>query len=334
MRTPVTHVSVARFLPMVAVLMLSPIAYSQDTPALKENPIAALKAFEPAVGQEYELGAGDEITVEVVARPEISGKHTIGPDGEITMPGAGSIKIADMTRAQAADAIQAELSKLYSNAKVSVGVDKYTSNKVILMGAVEHPGPISFEETPTLLEVISRGGQQLTPTAAGGGTQKTSTSGMPEQVSIYRGTTMLTVQLKELVDKGDPLANIRLKRNDIVYVPSAKDRYVSVMGEVGHPGTIQLSSNSTLADLLAEAGGPLDKAGRNPKIQIVSRSTGKSRVIAFNDIKSTKDLDLTLLPGDVIYVPQSGFDHFGYVLQELGPLITAGSLGGLAVATR
>jgi polysaccharide export outer membrane protein len=267
-----------------------------------------------------------------VARPEISGKHTIGPDGEVTIPGAGSIKIADMTRSQAANAIQAELAKLYSNAKVSVGVDKYTSNKVLLLGAVEHPGPISFEETPTLLEVISRGGQQLTP--ASSPNQKSTPPGMPETVAIYRGTTVVTVQLKELVDKGDPMANMRLKRNDIVFVPSAKDVYVSVLGEVGHPGTIQLNSSSTLAGLLTEAGGPLDKAGRNPKIQIVSRATGKSRIIAFNDILSTKELDLTLHSGDVIFVPQSGFDHFGYVLQQLGPLITAGSLGGLAIATR
>jgi polysaccharide biosynthesis/export protein len=332
MGTRVINVSIARFLPMVAVLLLAPQGYSQDAPALKENPIAALKAFEPAAGQEYELGAGDEITVEVVARPEISGKHTIGPDGEVTIPGAGSIKIADMTRSQAANAIQAELAKLYSNAKVSVGVDKYTSNKVLLLGAVEHPGPISFEETPTLLEVISRGGQQLTP--ASSPNQKSTPPGMPETVAIYRGTTVVTVQLKELVDKGDPMANMRLKRNDIVFVPSAKDVYVSVLGEVGHPGTIQLNSSSTLAGLLTEAGGPLDKAGRNPKIQIVSRATGKSRIIAFNDILSTKELDLTLHSGDVIFVPQSGFDHFGYVLQQLGPLITAGSLGGLAIATR
>ncbi len=52
MGTRVINVSIARFLPMVAVLLLAPQGYSQDAPALKENPIAALKAFEPAVGQE------------------------------------------------------------------------------------------------------------------------------------------------------------------------------------------------------------------------------------------------------------------------------------------
>ena len=67
---------------------------------------------------------------------------------------------------------------------------------------------------------------------------------MPEQVAIYRGnSTVVWVQLKELVDHGDPLANMRLKRNDIVFVPSAKDVYISVLGEVLHPGTYQLESS-------------------------------------------------------------------------------------------
>jgi len=131
-----------------------------------------------------------------------------------------------------------------------------------------------------------------------------------------------------LVDKGDPHANMRLMRNDIVFVPSVKDVYISVLGEVKNPGTLQLESTSTLQKLISEAGGPLRSAGRNPKILVVSKSTGQSRTIAFDDVLSPKPLDLTLHSGDVIFVPESGFDHFGYALQELAPLITIGAFGG------
>jgi polysaccharide biosynthesis/export protein len=341
MRTQMMNFPVTRFLPVVAVLLFSAPVYSQDAqPGLKENPMVALQAFEPAPNAEYQLGPGDEITVEVVGRPELSGKHTIGPDGFITLPVAGDVKIDDQTRTEAAKTLQSQLGKYYSNASVSVGVDKYTSNSVQLVGAVEHPGVISFDGTPTLLEVISRGGRQMEGPQGSAGVQKPGPAVIPERVAIWRAnkdhanTEVMWIQYRELVESGSPLANMRLKRNDTVFVPSAKDVYISILGDVPHPGTMQLESTSTLRQLIAEAGGPLHSAGRNPKIQVIQQASGatpgKTREIEYADVLSPKPLDITLHSGDIIFVPQSGFDHFGYVLQQLSPLITLGTFTALA----
>ena len=85
---------------------------------------------------------------------------------------------------------------------------------------------------------------------------------------------MLWIQLQELLTNGSPLADLRLRRNDVIFVPALSARFVTVIGQVQHPGEIVLKQNSTLTSLLGEAGGLSDAAGINPELQIVHRAQG------------------------------------------------------------
>jgi len=135
------------------------------------------------------------------------------------------------------------------------------------------------------------------------------------------------VELKELIDSGNTLADLRLRRDDVIYVPSIADRFISVLGEVQHPGPITLTHNSTLATVLAAAGGITEKAGHNPHIQIVDPASGTSRIVAFNDLLDpAKSLEVTLKPGQILYIPQSGFYKATYLLERLNPLISVASM--------
>jgi polysaccharide export outer membrane protein len=244
----------------------------------------------------------------------------VGPDGRITLPLAGDIMLADLTRGDAAKAVETALAPYYANLVAQVTVTKYTSNRVLLLGALEHPGPVEFGGVPTLLEAITRGGlPKLGPE------QRPQ---IPDQCAIYRGSDqVLWVQLRSLIDSGNPLADLRLRRDDVVYIPDPAERFVSVLGEVQHPGPVPLTSNSTLASTLATAGGITEKAGARPRIQIVDPTAGTSRVIAFNDLLNpAKSLEVTLKPGQIIFVPRSGFNRATYVLERLSPLVQVMSM--------
>jgi len=79
--------------------------------------------------------------------------------------------------------------------------------------------------------------------------------------------------------------------------------------------------------VLAQAGGTTDKAGSKPHIQIVDPSTGSSRVVSFNDLLNpAKSQEITLKPGEIIFVPQSGFYHATYFLERLNPLVSVASM--------
>jgi len=160
-------------------------------------------------------------------------------------------------------------------------------------------------------------------TVSGSANQAYMSSAVPERCAIYRGSDqVMWVDLKGLIDSGSALADLRLKRGDIVYVPSASERYVSVLGQVSHPGALPLDSNTTLQKLLAEAGGLTILAGQNPNIQIVSAATGNSRVIPFKTLLQPNASDITLRSGDVVFVTESGFNKFAYVLEKLSPLVS------------
>ena len=307
------------------------IASAQDSsqqppdPQLKPNPLEALRNFEPAVDEEYRLGKGDEITVDFSGRPEMQAKLVVGPDGRISLPLAGDVMLAEHTRSEAAKAIESAMADYYSNLAVMVTVTKYTSNKVLLLGAVEHPGVLTFDGTPTLLEALTRGGLETGPNKAGQ---------IPERCAIYRGhDQVIWVQFKELIESGNTLADLRLRRDDVIYVPNLTERFVSVLGEVNRPGAIPLTSTSTLASVLAGAGGFSAKAGNMPHIQIVDPSTGISRMVSFKDVLNpTKTLEITLKPGDIIFVPQSGFYRATYFLERLNPLTTVATMAMLTGA--
>lgn len=300
---------------------------SQDqppTPQLKLSPEKQLKNFEPAVDEEYTLGAGDEISLDFPGRPELSRKYVVGPDGRITLPIAGPLMVANLTRAQASKAIVDALAADYNNLSVTVNVDKYGSNRVTVLGNVKSPGVLNFDSTPTLLDAVSRAGLESTVA---------NKDGLPDKVMIYRGNDqVMQVNLRSLLRSGNAMADVRLRRNDIIFVPSQSDQFVTVMGEVRNPGAIPLTPESTLPQVIAQAGGLGEGAGSSPNVQIIQTSSGTSRIVPWKQLMTPSGVaEVRLQPGDVVVVPKTGFYKATYYLQRLSPitsLLTVGLLAG------
>lgn len=293
-----------------------------NTPQLKISPLKALENFEPPADEEYEIGPGDEINLDVAGYPELSGKRTVGPDGRITLPVTGSILIANQTREAAAKTITAALTKFYTNPSVTLEISKYGSNRILILGNVQHPGVLYYDGTPTLLDAIARGGLLA---------NSTTRDGIPERCIIYRGNDQaLTVELKQLLQSGSAMADIRLRRNDIVFVPVQQQDFISVLGEVQHPGAQALTPELNLRLAISQAGGLGEGAGSSPTIHIVQSATNKTLVVPWKELMSPNGgNEVTLHPGDMIYIPKSGFAKVTTVISKLSPLATLVTLGAL-----
>lgn len=304
------------------------------TPELKTSPMKMLQDFEPAANEEYQLGPGDEISLDFPGRPELAGKKVVGPDGRITLNLAGALDVSNKTRTQVAKLIVDALAPFYKDLTVTVGIDKYGSNRVVVIGNVVHPGVIYFDDTPTLLDVIARAGMMpssndIAQTTAG--PSVTPRDGIPERCAIYRGNDQVVwIDLRALLQSGSTMADMRLKRNDIVYIPAQQEVFVSVLGNVAHPGAVSLTPQSTLTSVLAQSGGLAE--GSSGTIQIIQPTTGKTLKIPFKSLLSLKGTDeVKLHPGDVIFVPQSEFYKATYVVQRLSPVASMGMIAAIAV---
>jgi polysaccharide export outer membrane protein len=288
----------------------------------EQNSIEALRKFEPSADEEYTLGAGDAISIDYPGHADLSSKDVIGPDGRITLPLVGPMKIAGLTREEAGGKIVDALSPFYTKLTATVRVEKYSSNYVTLLGDVKSPGMVSFDQTPTLLGLLSRGGME--PRTDGT---------FPEQCVIYRGDQVYWVKLHDMLAANSPMTDLRLRRNDVVFVPALATKSVTVLGRVQHPGLIVLKRDSTVVTVLGEAGGLSDGAGKNPEILVVHRISGdKNQFVHFKDLlKPESGNDVPLYPGDIVFVPQSGWNKASVVIQNVTPFLTMATFAAIAI---
>jgi polysaccharide biosynthesis/export protein len=305
-----------------------------NDPKLSLSPSKVLQNFEPAAGEEYTIGPGDQISLDFPGRSELAGGKVVGPDGRITLPLVGAIEVSDRTRRQVADLIVTALSPYYKDLTVTVSIDKYSSNRVVVLGNVQHPGVLYFDDSPTLLDVIARAGLLANAEGepVGGGSASrgaTATKGIPERCAIYRGNDqVIWVDLRAMLQSGNAMADLRLRRNDVVFVPAQQEVFVSVLGDVGHPGAVPLTPESTLTSVLAQTGGPSEGASNN--IQVIQPSTGKTTTISFKELLTPRGVDeVRLHAGDVVFVPFSGLSKFTYVFQRISPIASMGILSAL-----
>lgn len=271
---------------------------------------AALAAFEAEADPVYRLGEGDKITLNVWNRPELSGKHTVGPDGQITMPLIGPLRLAAMTREEASGHIGETLRRYYTAPVVSLGIDEYHANRVTILGRVLTPGVLQFDKPPMLLDALARSGSLPVLDK-----QATLT-----RCAIFRGREQIIwVDLKRLLNRGDLAYNIRLKPNDLIYIPDSFDTLMYVMGAVQKPGAYRLTPDMSVMDALAQAGGPNEDADENeiaiyrPGREAVERIPMKSLLTA------DRKLNFALEEGDVIHVQKKGIAEVGYFLRQLLP---------------
>ncbi len=272
-----------------------------------------LAKFDAGDEKEYVLGEGDELTVEVWDHQELSGKHIVGPDGKVTLSQAGAILVAGLSREEATEAVKAALAHYYLNLAVTLRVDKYTSYRVFILGRVANPGMLFFETPPTLLEVITRAGALP---VGGAGADKAALV----RAAIFRGRDKVVwIELKSLLNGTNLALNIRLKRNDVVYLPDSDDQLVYVLGEVRTPGAYRLTPNMSFLAALSLAGGPTKDAAAS-KLLVIRQGQEIQKEFSFNDLlKPGAKLNYSLNEGDIIYVPQRGLAKIGYVLERLNP---------------
>jgi len=282
----------------------------------------ALAELEAPVDPVYRLGAGDVLSVQVWGRPELSGRHTVGPDGVISVPMAGPTPVAQLTREEAAGLVRQGLERFYVDPNVLFGVEQYVSNRVTVLGRVQNPGLLSFDHPPTLLEVLAKAGSLPVIDK-----QATLT-----RCAIFRGREkMIWVDLKRLLNGGQVHLNLRLKPGDLVYIPDSSDTMVYVLGAVHRPGAYRLTPDMSVMDALATAGGPNEDA--QPREIGVYRPARQAveRIALQNLMDARRHVNFALEEGDVIFVPKSGIAEFGYVSRQIAAglsLMTFGAVLG------
>ena len=119
---------------------------------------ADTKARPPSSGDEYRLGSGDKIRVEVYKDAQLSQSAQVRPDGKITLPLLGDIEATGKTPIELRDTITGALKDYMTNPVVTVIVVEATASTAYVLGEVAHPGAVNLQGPVTVLQAIAIAG--------------------------------------------------------------------------------------------------------------------------------------------------------------------------------
>ena len=205
-----------------------------------------LLTFEPnmniATPQNYVLGPGDEVIVDIYGASQKSETLTVSPDGAITVPGYGPIQVAGLTVAGAQSKIRSTLGSRYASNTLKISVGQTRAMMINVMGEVKAPGTYTLSAFATVFHALYM---------AGG----INDLGTLRNIKVYRGGKLVTVvDVYEYILNGRLAGNIRLRENDVIVV-GPYDCLVGVQGNVKRPMFYEMRPNESVSQLIKDAGG-------------------------------------------------------------------------------
>ncbi|MBQ0075361.1 MAG: SLBB domain-containing protein [Prevotella sp.] len=245
--------------------------------------------FEPAMNiatpQNYTVGPGDAVKVDIYGASQKSNTYTVSPDGDITIEGYGPINIAGLSISAAQARLRSTLGSRYSSSNIKMSLGQTRAISVNVMGEVKTPGTFTLSAFATVFHALYM---------AGG----VSEIGTLRNIKVYRAGRLVTVvDVYDYILNGKLKGNIRLNDNDVIVV-GPFDSMVDISGKVKRPMYYEMKKSESVQSLLQYAGGFQSDAYKK-SVRIIRNSGSKRAVFNINefDMSSFKVAD-----GDVVTV--------------------------------
>lgn len=221
-------------------------------------------SFEPvmniATPQNYVLGAGDEVSVDIYGASQKSVDCTVSPDGDIVIEGYGPIRVGGLTVAAAKSRIRSTLGSRYQSSRINLSLGQTRTVSINVMGEVKTPGTYTLSAFATVFNALYM---------AGG----TNDIGTLRNIKIYRNNRLVSVcDIYDYILNGKMTGNVRLHDGDVIIV-GPYDCLVNITGKVKRPMFYEMKRNESLETLLRYAGGFTGDAYK--KAVRVNRKTGR-----------------------------------------------------------
>jgi polysaccharide export outer membrane protein len=261
----------------------------------------------------YVLGPNDQVLIRAPEAEEIDNRpFRIDADGNVNLPLVGRIHAAGMTIQEIEANLVTRLREYIREPQVFVQVVQYRSEPVFFVGMFVRPGIYPLQGNRTLMEMMSSvGGLQPNADRHIKVTRHEEFGPIPLPDAVVdpeKKVSTVEISLGSLRENINPAENILLQPYDVIAVGRAEMVYVN--GEVGRIGGIELGERDSIsiAQVLTQAGG-FGKDANRGKVRILRPVLGTNRRAAIEvDVARLfegKDLDVPLLPGDIVYVPRS-----------------------------
>lgn len=201
--------------------------------------------FEPAMNiatpENYVLGAGDVVFIDIYGASQKTVEETVSPDGFVVVEDFGPIQVAGLTVEQANTRVRSQLGARYSSSKVRLSVGQTRTITVNVMGEVKTPGSYTLSAFATVFHALYMAGGP-------------SEIGTLRNIKVYRNNRLMTtVDVYDYILNGNLRGNIRLADDDVITV-GTYDCLVNIKGKVKRPMYYEMKRNESMKSLIGYAG--------------------------------------------------------------------------------
>lgn len=266
-----------------------------------------------ATPENYRLGPGDEVFIDIWGASQTTIRQTISPDGFINVENYGILPLNGMTVSEAEKYVRRQLGKIYplsgddpqSELKLTLGTIR-TIN-VNVMGEVSRPGTFYLSSMSSVYHALY---------LAGGFTDL----GSVRNISLMRkGKEIARVDIYDSLINGKTADDMILQDGDIVVVPTY-DRLVTVKGNVKRPMVYEMIEGETVETVIGYAGGFRGDAYR-PSLNLLRRN---GRELQVYTVRESQYASFPVVDGDVMTVGEI-IDRYQNRLEVKGAVYRPGT---------
>ena len=259
--------------------------------AQSSPPQLEMSASATSSNQDYRLGAGDSIGVQVYQSPDLTLESRVSESGVISYPLIGNVQLGGLSLVEAEKTIADALRSggFVRSPQVNITLRQVRGNQVAVLGQVNRPGRFPLETVNTRVSDMLATAGGVTPT----GDDVLIVTGQRQGQAFRR-----VIDIPGLFLNQKPEDDIVVAGGDTLYVNKAPMFYI--YGEAQRPGPYRIERGMTVMQALAQGGGPTSRGSQN-RLKLHRRDT------AGKVIETVPLLTDVVRPEDVIYVRESIF---------------------------
>lgn len=252
------------------------------------SPSTFAPATDIPVPVDYVIGPGDIVMVQLYGKENATHELAVNREGIIQFPQVGPISVAGQTYQELKAYLTDIVSRQMIGVKASITMGALRSIRIFVLGEAYRPGSYTVSALSTMTNALF----------VSGGITKV---GSLRNVQLKRkGNLIGTLDLYDLLLRGDTSKDQRLLPGDVIFIPAIGDT-VGVSGEVKRPAVYELKNKAIVSDAVSLAGGYLPSAF--PSASRIERISDKgSRTIVDVDLTIANDKSLPLKNGDVLQI--------------------------------
>ena len=236
---------------------------------------------------DYILGPGDEIRLQIWGSIDADKRLVINRDGQVFLPKVGAINLTGVRAGDLESVLRSKVGRIFTNFDLNATLGRLRSVQIYVVGQALQPGTYTVSSLSTLINALFEVGGP-------------SNAGSMRNIQLKRnGRIVGNLDLYDFIARGDRGGDVPLQPGDVIVIPPVGSR-VAVLGALEQPAIYELKGAGSVGEVLALGGGlsVLAKSGK-ALLERIDPAAGTARRVE-DFVLDKAGLQHALRDGDIL----------------------------------